>query len=96
MKIAKFQEGGAVVAPVEQAVPVEEAPQQDPLMVIAQMFAEGLQQQNCELLAQGAQMFLELLSQAAGPEPVAAADAPAGEPVFKKGGVLKKRRRACK
>ena len=89
MKIVKFQEGGAMVAP-EQA-PAQE---QDPIAVIAQMFAEGLQAQDCGLLAQGAQMFLELISQMqGGAAPVG--EAPAGEPVFKKGGKLAKRR-ACK
>lgn len=90
MKIQKFQEGGAVAAPAP--APVQE---QDPLAAIAQMFAEGLQTQNCDLLAQGAQMFLELLSQAQGTAPAPVEAAPAGEPVFKKGGKLAKRR-ACK
>lgn len=93
MKIQKFQEGGAVAAPVaaEAAAPAQG---QDPIMIIAQTFAEGLQTQNCELLAQGAQMFLELISQAqGGAQPVE--EAPAGEPVFRKGGKLAKRR-ACR
>jgi hypothetical protein len=89
MKIAKYQEGGAMAAPAE--APAQE---QDPVIVMANMFAEGLQTQNCELLAQGAQMFLEMISQAqGGAAPVE--EVPAGEPVFKKGGKLSKRR-ACR
>ena len=73
--------------PVEAGAPVEQAPvaapnqEQDPMMVIVQLFADGLQTQNCEELAQGAQMFLELIQQAQGEEA-------AGQPVFAKGGKL--------
>ena len=42
---------------------------------------QGLQNQDCQLLAQGAQAFLELVQGAAQPQ------AP-GQPVFKKGGKL--------
>ena len=62
--IKKFQEGGAMPAegtPVEQT-PEEGAPVEgggeDPLMQLASVFQQGLQNQDCQMLAQGAQMFL--------------------------------------
>ena len=56
-------------------------------MQITQMFAQGLQNQDCNMLAQGAQMFLQLMqAQAQG----GAAPAP-GEPIYRKGGVLVRR-----
>ena len=90
--VRKFQEGGPVSP---EATPVEGTPQempqgggeQDPLMQITQMFAQGLQNQDCNMLAQGAQMFLQLMqAQAQG----GAAPAP-GEPIYRKGGVLVRR-----
>lgn len=93
----KFQQGGPVDAPVDETeapVSQEEVPeetpaeeqgqQQDPMMQLAQIFAQGLQNQDCNMLAQGAQMFLQLLEQAQG----GGEQAPEGEPVFKKGGKL--------
>lgn len=65
----------------------EQAPAEgggDPMMQIAQIFAQGLQNQDCQALAQGAQMFLQMLQQSQGggqPEQQA-------EPVFRKGGKL--------
>ena len=95
MKLRKLQMGGAVAAqegapaaepmPAEAGMPVQSA-EQDPIMQIAQAFAEGLQTQNCELLAQGAQMFLELVAQAQG-----GAEA---QPVFGKGGKIASRKQA--
>lgn len=86
--VKKFQAGGAM--PVDEAAYQEApvaAPQeggQDPLMQIVQMFAQGLQNQDCNLLAQGAEMFLQLIEQSQG----GAEQAPAGQPVFAKGGKL--------
>lgn len=99
----KFQQGGPVEAPAEGAeapmpqegapeegAPVEGAPEEgggggeDPMMQLAQMFAQGLQNQDCQMLAQGAQMFLQLIEQSQG----GGAEAPQGEPVFRKGGRL--------
>ena len=85
----KFQQGGSVEAPVESA-PVAEAPtpeapaggQEDPMVQLVQIFAQGLQNQDCQMLAQGAQMFLQLVQQAQGGAPVE----PQGEPVFAKNG----------
>ncbi len=57
------EQGGAPGA--EQGAPEGgEQGGQDPLMQIAQMFAQALQSQDCKALAQGAQMFLQLISQA--------------------------------
>ena len=92
----KFQQGGPVGAPADGAeapVSQEEAPeepapeegdQEDPMMQLAQLFAQGLQNQDCQMLAQGAQMFLQLVEQSQG----GGAEEPQGEPVFRKGGRL--------
>lgn len=92
----KFQQGGPVGAPAEGAeapVSQEEAPeepapeeggQEDPMMQLAQLFAQGLQNQDCQMLAQGAQMFLQLVEQSQS----GGAEEPQGEPVFRKGGRL--------
>lgn len=80
----KFQQGGAVDAPIEQEAPEQNEgelveSQEDPMIQLAQVFAQGLQNQDCQMLAQGAQMFLQMLQQ----------QAPAqneGEPVFAKNG----------
>ena len=84
----KFQQGGPMEAPVEAPAPEEQAPAEapaeggeDPIAQLAQIFAQGLQNQDCQALAQGAQMFLELMQQQAAPEQPQ-------EPVFKKGGKL--------
>lgn len=80
---------------MEQA-PAQQAPQGgDPLMEIAQIFMQGLQTQNCELLAQGAQAFLMLLQQAQGAEQAPVGE-PQGEPVFKKGGKICGRKKVKK
>ena len=86
-----LQEGGPVPAPAPgpEAAPAGGPPAgpeggQDPLMQIAQVFAQGLQAQDCQALAQGAQMFLELISQAQGGSE---GGSPPEEPtVMKKGG----------
>lgn len=102
MKIKFYQDGGAMPpqepapAPAEGGAPAgapEGAPAeggQDPLMQIAQMFAQGLQSQDCAALAQGAQMFLDLVSQAQGGQ---GGPPPAEPTVMRKGGkfILKKK-----
>ena len=92
----KFQQGGPVDAPAEgteapvsqEGAPEEPAPeeegQENPMMQLAQLFAQGLQNQDCQMLAQGAQMFLQLVEQSQG----GGAEEPQGEPVFRKGGRL--------
>lgn len=94
----KFQQGGPVDAPAEGAeAPVSqgEAPeeegqegQEDPMMQLAQLFAQGLQNQDCQMLAQGAQMFLQLVEQSQGGGAEEPQGEPQGEPVFRKGGRL--------
>lgn len=91
--LKKFQVGGSLT-PEEQVqaqTPVESQEQsmsdQDPIAALAQMFMQGLQNQDCNLLAQGAQMFLEIVQQMQGGAP----EEPQGEPVFRKGGVLVRR-----
>lgn len=80
------EEGGA---PEEEQMPEEGTPEgggeQDPMMQLAQMFAQGLQNQDCQMLMQGAQMFLQLLQQSQGGEQP---QEPQGEPVFRRGGRL--------
>ena len=81
MKITlkKFQVGGAlpseeqVQEQVQEPVPVEQQEQpindQDPIVVLTQVFTQGLQNQDCDLLAYGAQMFLEIVQQMQGGAP---------------------------
>ena len=85
--IKKHQMGGQM-AP-ENAAPEnpEVAPEQnvqDPLMQLAQMAAQALQSQDCNMAMQICQALVEIAQQSA-PE-----EAP-GEPVFAKGGKLLRR-----
>lgn len=86
-KVKKFQEGGAMEqAPVEQTAPEEAAPQQDPLMMLAEASMQALQNQDCQMAMQVCQALVQMLQQ------VQEGGTPAqGEPVFKKGGVLLRR-----
>lgn len=95
----KFQVGGAmpVGAPaaeptVEGGAPVDEtAPdqggEQDPIMMLAQMSAQAIQAQDCQMAMQVCQAFLEIVQQMQGGAP----EEPQGEPVFRKGGTLVRR-----
>ena len=87
--IEKFQMGGAVEAaqPAPEQVSAP-APEQDPLMAVAQMATQALQNQDCNTAMQVCQIFLQIIQQMQG----SPAPAPAGEPVFKKGGVLVRRK----
>lgn len=99
MKIVKkYQAGGSAPMPAPENQPIAQPNEgQDPLLQIAEIMAQGLQTQNCEMLAQGAQAFLMLLQQAqAGAEQVAPVGEPQGEPVFKKGGKLCGRKKKVK
>lgn len=81
------EEGAEGGAPEEGGAPGQGG--EDPLMQIAQIFAQGLQSQDCQALAQGAQMFLQLLQQSAGPQGgPEGGQAQQGEPVFRKGGKI--------
>lgn len=92
--IKRFQQGGPV-APEEtmpaEEVPVEgaseEAPQENPLIVLAEAAMRGLQTGDCQIMAQVCQGLLQIVQQMQEPAPQEAT----GEPVFKKGGVLLRR-----
>lgn len=95
--IKKFQMGGEMApeeAPEQMpaegaAAPAPEGGQGDPLMQVAQLAAQALQSQDCNAAMQVCQIFLQMIQQMQGsPEPE-----PAGEPVFRKGGVLVRRNR---
>lgn len=94
MQIKKFQMGGEMpITNTAAQAPSTETNGNDAIMQIAQLFAQGLQTGDCNLLAQGAEAFLMLLQQASAPAPMEAA--PQGQPVFKKGGKLVGRKK-CK
>lgn len=95
----KFQVGGAMPTgtpaeaptaegqtPVDQPAP-EQGGEQDPIMMLAQMAAQALQNQDCNMMAQVCQAFLEIVQQMQGGAP----EEPQGEPVFRKGGTLSRR-----
>ena len=96
--IKKFQEGGQMAPQVApEAAPVQEPqngePQaeqgENPIMQIAQLAVQALQNQDCQAAMQVCQAFIQMIQQSqqqATPE-----QAPEGEPVYKKGGVLIKR-----
>ena len=87
MQIKKFQMGGEMpITNTAAQAPSTETNGNDAIMQIAQLFAQGLQTGDCNLLAQGAEAFLMLLQQASAPAPMEAA--PQGQPVFMKGGKL--------
>ena len=86
--ISKFQEGGEMPAPAEEEAPVQEAPEQggdQGMQQLVEMFAQGLQNQDCNLLAQAAQIFLQAVQ--GGGQGAPAPEAP-GQPVYKRGGKL--------
>lgn len=86
MKIVnKFQQGGPVGQPAPEA-----APAQDPVAQIVEMFMMGLQNQDCEALAAGAEMFLSLVQQASAPAPVGAESSE--QPIFRRGGTISRKR----
>lgn len=87
--VFKFQEGGAMPAEAPMEAPEAGAPAeggQDPLMMLAEMAAQALQAQDCQMAMQVCQGFMQLVQQMAGPAPEEQ-----GEPVFKKGGKLSRR-----
>lgn len=95
--IKKFQMGGEVApeqeAPEQEAAPQEQeaAPQggqEDPIMQIAQIAMQALQNQDCQAAMQVCQVFVQMAQQAGGQ---GAPQQQAGEPVFRKGGILVKR-----
>ena len=76
MKIKKFQQGGMAPEAVPASVPASE---QDPMTQLVEMAMAALEGQDPNLAMQVCQMLLEL---------VGATQAPAQQPVFKKGGKL--------
>ena len=97
-RIGKFQEGGMMppedpaMAGGDPGMGPEGAPaeggEQDPLMMLAQAAMQALQTQDCNIAMQVCQGFVSLLEQSQGGAPE---QAPEGEPVFRKGGVLSRR-----
>lgn len=93
-RVQRFQMGGPMQqeAPVEEPMQTGEAPvqeqapeqgeQQDPMMMLAQMSAQALQNQDCQMAMQVCQAFLEILQQMQGGAP----EQSQGEPVFAKNG----------
>lgn len=75
-----MQEGGAVEAPA----PAQQGGE-DPIMALAQMAAQALQNNDGQLALQVCQGFLQLVQEMAGG---AEQSAPQGEPVYRKGGKL--------
>lgn len=100
IKVQKFQEGGPVPAgpeaggapaPAAPGAPAPEQGGQDPLMQLAEIFTQGLQNQDCAALSQGAEMFLQLLQQTqGGGAPAEGGAPPAEQPVYKRGGKMGK------
>ncbi len=84
-KTVKFQQGGAV-PPAEAPAP-QQGVEQDPIMMLAEMSAQALQNQDCQIALQVCQLFMEIVQQMSGGAP----QEPQGEPVFKKGGTLVRR-----
>lgn len=86
MKIRKFQAGGAV--PVQQGG-------NDPLMQIAELAMQALQNQDGEMALQVCQALLQLIEAAVGQQETQGSapeeSAPTGEPVYRRGGRLVKR-----
>lgn len=88
MKIRKFQEGGAMEP--------QQSSEQDPLMQLAEMAAQAIQNNNGQLALQVCQGLLQLIEQAAAQqenqeveqEEMPAEEEPQNEPVFKAGGKL--------
>lgn len=79
---------GGAPAPTTDGAPEEGAPEggeADPLMQIAQLAVQALQNQDCQSAMAVCQAFIQLLqSQQGAPEQ----EAPQGEPVYRKGGKL--------
>ena len=90
MKIKKFQEGGAMPA----AAPAPAPQEQDPIVMLVEMSMQALQGGDCELAMQVCEALVGMVQQQMGPGPVD--QAPQGEPVFKKGGKIMRRKCARK
>lgn len=84
MKIRKFQEGGAIEP--------QQGGEQDPLMQLAEMAAQAIQNNDGQMALQVCQGLLQLIEQAAAQqgsqEEMPAEEEPQNEPVFRAGGKL--------
>lgn len=101
--VKKFQIGGSAPvqeAPAQDMAAEQEMPQgqepapeqgqaqqQDPIVILAQMSMQALQNQDCQIAMQVCQAFIQLVQQMQGGAP----QEPQGEPVFRKGGILVRR-----
>ena len=89
-KTQKFQDGGQMM-PVEAAPMPAEAPQQggDPMQMLVEAAMAAVQNQDPNMAMEVCMMLLELVGAAPGQAPVGA---PAeGQPVFRKGGKMKRK-----
>ena len=86
MKVNFLQEGGPM--------PAEQAPQ-DPMQELVAMAAQAVQSNDPNLAMQVCQGLVQMAEQAAqaqaAPGGMAPEEEPAGEPVFKQGGILARR-----
>lgn len=69
---------------------------QDPFQMLAEMAVQALQGQDCQMAMQVCEGFVSLIQQAMGEAQAPVGQAPEGEPVFKKGGKLVKRKKCGK
>lgn len=98
MKIEKeiklFQAGGELVNPATEDPNAVQDPNaapasggEDPIIVLAQMAAQALQNNDGQMALQVCEGFLQLVQSMSG----GGGAVPQGEPVYKKGGVLSRR-----
>lgn len=93
--VKKYQQGGAM-AQQQANAPAQGGEEQDPLVQLAEVFVQGLQNQDCNMLAKGAQLYLQLIQQMSNEQQAPVGEQPQGEPVFKKGGkMIKKVAKKC-
>mgnify|MGYP006976592396 CR=1 FL=1 len=88
-KTQKFQDGGQMM-PVEAAPMPAEAPQQggDPMQMLVEAAMSAVQNQDPNMAMEVCMMLLELVGATPGQAPVGA---PQSQPVFAKGGKLKRK-----
>lgn len=97
LKVNKFQTGGTIqpdnsgdqysTSPAPQEPAQIQEQEQDPIIMLAQMSTEALQNQDCQLAMQVCQVFVDMVQQMQGESPVPQQ----GEPVYKAGGTLVRR-----
>lgn len=80
--------GTSEVGGMPEEAPAPEDGGQDPIMMLAQMSAQALQAQDCQMAMQVCQAFLQIVQEM---QSGGAPAEPQGEPVFRKGGVLVRR-----